>query len=276
MEKVNSIFDFFGNDDFVQANKEKQFSVEEEVAIIIYNKTQPLDVKFQALQQRKSRLSDDLASEVEQWIEYKKKELSYIQNIDRDDIVFLICFDGKVTNQKVFRTYKEAMANSMCSFGLSIEKVSVVGEKALGTIGRVDVDKDGNVIDVYISGCKVKDAPTCNSKLYNIKVKFNNPYKPYDLLKLPLRNAFHVVADVNDVKVKEYMEKQDRFSWKGWIDLEIFTYSFAALDGGHMYESSLNGMPFYLNTIKRIGHYDQTMKQKEMIDEIKALVKERN
>ena len=43
-----------------------------------------------------------------------------------------------------------------------------------------------------------------------------------------------------------------------------------------MYESSLKGMPFSLDKIKRIDYYNQTVRQKEMIDEIKALVKERN
>ena len=81
MERVNSIFDFFGNDDFVKANKGKMFSIEEEVAIIIYNKTQPLEIKFQALEQRKSMLPDNLARDVEQWIEYKRNVLSYVQNV---------------------------------------------------------------------------------------------------------------------------------------------------------------------------------------------------
>ena len=72
------------------------------------------------------------------------------------------------------------------------------------------------------------------------------------------------------------MKSQDRYSWNGWIDLEIPTYSFAVLDGGYLYESSLKGMPFSLDKIKRIDYYNQTVRQKEMIDEIKALVKERN
>jgi hypothetical protein len=276
MERVNSIFDFFGNDDFVKANKGKMFSIEEEVAIIIYNKTQPLEIKFQALEQRKSMLPNNLARDVEQWIEDKRKVFSYVQNINREDIVFVIRFDGNVANEKVFRTYKQAMGNSMCCFGLSIEKVNSTGEKTWGTVGRVDVDEDGNVIDVTLLSNKMEGAPKHSSKLYDIKVKFGNPYKPFDLLELPIRNAFHIVADSNDIKVKEYMKSQDRYSWNGWIDLEIPTYTFAVLDGGYLYESSLKGMPFSLDKIKRIDYYNQTVRQKEMIDEIKALVKERN
>lgn len=276
MERVISIFDFFGNDDFVKANKGKTFSIEEEVAIIIHNKTQPLEIKFQALEQRKSMLPDELARDVEQWIEYKRNVLSYVQNINREDIVFLIRFDGNVVNEKVFRTYKQAMENRMCCFGLSIEKVNSAGEKTWGTIGSVDADKDGNVIDVTLLSNKMEGTPKCGSNLYYIKVKFENPYKPFDLLELPIRNAFHIVADPNDIKVKEYMKSQDRYSWNGWIDLEISTYTFAVLDGGYLYESSLKGMPFSLDKIKRIDNYNQTVRQKEMIDEIKALVKERN
>lgn len=276
MKRVISIFDFFGNDDFVKANKEKAFSIEEEVAIIIHNKTQPLEIKFQALERRKSMFPDSLASDVEQWIEDKRNVFSYIQNINREDIVFVIRFDGNVANEKVFRTYKQAMENSMCCFGLSIEKVNSAGEKTWGTIGSVDVDEEGNVIDVTLLSNKMESAPKHSSKLYDIKVKFGNPYKPFDLLELPIRNAFHIVADPNDIKVKEYMKSQDRYSWNGWIDLEIPTYTFAVLDCGYLYESSLKGMPFSLDKIKRINYYNQTVRQKEMIDEIKALVKERN
>ena len=276
MERVISIFDFFGNDDFVKANKEKAFSIEEEVAIIIHNKTQPLEIKFQALERRKSMFPDSLARDVEQWIEDKRNVFSYVQNINREDIVFVIRFDGNVANEKVFRTYKQAMENSMCCFGLSIEKVNSAGEKTWGTIGSVDVDEEGNVIDVTLLSNKMESAPKHSSKLYDIKVKFGNPYKPFDLLELPIRNAFHIVADPNDIKVKEYMKSQDRYSWNGWIDLEIPTYTFAVLDGGYLYESSLKGMPFSLDKIKRIDYYNQTVRQKEMIDEIKALVKERN
>ena len=165
MERVNSIFDFFGNDDFVKANKEKVFSIEEEVAIIIHNKTQPLEIKFQALERRKSMLPDELARDVEQWIEYKRNVLSYVQNINREDIVFVIRFDGNVANEKVFRTYKQAMENSMCCFGLNIEKVNSAGEKIWGTVGSVDVDEDGNVIENYGTETKRQVVSTENCKV---------------------------------------------------------------------------------------------------------------
>ena len=82
-ETKNSIFEFWGNDDFVKANINKKFTIEE-VALIVRSNVLPLRKRICALNERKNAMSKELAKQVDEWIDYKNKVIDYIKaNINK-------------------------------------------------------------------------------------------------------------------------------------------------------------------------------------------------
>ena len=211
------------------------------------------------------------------------------KEINQSDIIFVVTFvngnDGK--NFSMYcRTYDLAMEKVVSNtLYIEIERIEESMEKQrthLGRINFVKVDSCIRISDVYLAENSVKRTGEKKGAFDDVKVKLNNPYKPYDLLKVPAWFGYAVVADVTNPRVKQFMEKNSHVDdeYAGWAEIAMPTWflettNHAAVPYDHInlsYEFETFAWP--LSGIKKVEERDMTMGQVNMIKEIKRQVEE--
>ena len=284
------ILEFLGNNDFVLANRYRKFTPEEEVVIILHSDNVSLDKKIEALEKRKPFVSEQQAEAIDTWISHKRETLEKIKKINQSDIIFVVTFvngnDGE--NFSMYcRTYELAMekvvSNTLC---IEIERIEESKEKQRTHLGRISfakVDGCNRISDVYYSEeNSVKRTVEKKGAFDDVKVKLNNPYKPYDLLKVPAWFGYSVVADVTNPRVKQFMEENSNVDdeYAGWAEIAMPTWflettNHAVVPFDHInlsYEFETFAWP--LSKIKKVSKQEMTMGQADMIKEIRRQVEE--
>ena len=268
-ETKNSIFEFWGNDDFVKANINKKFTIEE-VALIVRSNVLPLRKRICALNKRKNAMSKELAKQVDEWIDYKNKVIDYIKAIDDENIVFLINFNGNCVNKKIFRKYQNAIDNVFGESVVSIERISDNLEEDRGQIGSIIFNDAREIINVSYYG-DIQGYEGFCSPLYNIKVSLNSPYNPFDLIELPFNRKYYIVADkesiIGDEKLKASVE---HFRNSDWLRVDIPHCDLEYQD--NLQFEILKSLPFSLDKIRKIDEENQTVYQAKLVEKIKAKI----
>lgn len=217
----------------------------------------------------------------------QKETLEKIKEINQNDIIFVVTFvngnDGK--NFSMYcRTYELAMEKVVSNtLYIEIERIEESMEKQRKHLGRINfakVDSCNRISDVYLEENGVRRIDEQKGAFDDVKVKLNNPYKPYDLLKVPAWFGYSVVADVTNPRVKQFMEENSHLDDKdaGWAKIEVPTWflettNYAAVPYNHInlsYEFETFAWP--LSRIKKVAEHDMTMGQVNMIKEIKRQV----
>lgn len=275
IDEIDWIFKYFDNDDFIRANFGKQFSIQDRIAIIIHSRKMSLNDKFADLQKVIESVEDELKDNVNKWISYKKDVLEYIKEINTDDIVFLITFDSdNVGNPKVFRSYDAVMNDDSARFfGISIERVFNDNARNHGKVGGIRFNSQtGEIVDVNLFIADMDaNAPTYKSPLYDIQVELNCPFKPYDLIKLPLRDQFQVVGEVSDERINKAMKEPEWSPWKqSWLKMNMATFFSSSYDAGEIQVNSFTKLPFCLDDIRLVPENEMTVGQQKMIEYYKS------
>ena len=90
--KEDAFLKFIDNDDFLYANRNKKFTIEEKVAIIVHSTNQSLESKFDALESLATKSKNKaLNKKIALWIDYKKKMFEHVKAIDNGEEVFVVC-----------------------------------------------------------------------------------------------------------------------------------------------------------------------------------------
>ena len=283
------ILEFLGNDDFVLANKDRAFTPEEEVVIIFHSDNVSLDKKIEALEKRKPFVSEQRAEAIDVWIQLQRATLEKIKKINQSDIIFVVNFvDGPDGNyfSMYCRTYELAMEKVVSNtLNIDIERIEESMEKQRTHLGRINfakVDSCIRISDVYLAENGVKRTGEKKGAFDDVKVKLNNPYKPYDLLKVPAWFGYAVVADATNPRVKQFMEENSHVDdeYAGWAEIAMPTWflettNHAAVPYDHInlsYEFETFAWP--LSYIKKVAEHEMTKGQVNMIKEIKRQVEE--
>lgn len=283
------ILEFLGNNDFVLANRYRKFTPEEEVVIILHSDKVSLEKKIDALEKRKPFVSEQQAEAIDAWISQKRETLEKIKKINQSDIIFVVTFvngnDGE--NFSMYcRTYELAMEKVVSNtLYIEIERIEESMEKQqthLGRINFVKVDSCIRISDVYLAENGVKRTGEKKGAFDDVKVKLNNPYKPYDLLKVPAWFGYAVVADATNPRVKQFMEENSHVDdeYAGWAEIAMPTWFLETTNHEDVpydhinlsYEFETFAWP--LSGIKKVAECDMTMGQVNMIKEIKRQVEE--
>lgn len=287
------ILEFLGNNDFALANRYRKFTPEEEVVIILHSDKVSLEKKIEELEKRKAFVCEQQAEAIDSWISHKREILKKIKKINQSDIIFVVTFvdgnDGK--NFSMYcRTYELAMEKVVSNtLYIDIERIQESKEKQRMHLGRISfATADGckRISDVnYSEENSLKRTVKKKGAFDDVKVKLNNPYKPYDLLKVPAwfgYFVYFVVADVTNPRVKQFMEENSHMDddYAGWAEIAMPTWflettNYAAVPYNHInlsYEFETFAWP--LSYIKKVEERDMTMGQVNMIKEIKRQVEE--
>lgn len=275
IDEIDWIYKYFDNDDFIKANLDKQFSMSDRIALIVYSRKISMEDKFADLQKMVADENGELKDSVEKWIANKKEILGYIQNLHRDDVAFLITFDGgSVGNPKIYRSFDAVIADSSARyFGISIERVFDAKAKTYGKLGAVRFNSQtGQITDVNLyMGDMDSNAPKFKSSLYDIQIELNCPFKPYDLIKLPLRDQYQVVGDETDGRIKKVKNESERVPWKQtWLKMNMSTYFSSTWDCGEIRCNAFTKLPFCLDDIRKVEENEMTIGQQKMIEYIKS------
>ena len=277
--KEDMFLKFIDNDDFLYANRNKRFTIEEKVAIIIHSTNQSLESKFDVLKEilSKSR-NKELNRKIKLWIDYKQKILETVKSIDNSEEVFVVC--NKVRNlhdnvlPQVFRKLDDCL-KYWSERRIDIVKVIDKPENK-SPRNQVLLSTDYKISDISYAGVEheYKNLPK-EEKLEYIKVQLKNPFKPFTVISCSVYGGLAIVADIRDEKVKSQVEEsKSRGRRDGWLNCEIPIYMFP---NGWMYGDE------YLNASCLYGEYDNlsdvreitpTMEQKEYIRHLKKEIKE--
>jgi len=223
-------FDFFGNDDFILANKDKTFTAEEEVAIIVHSQTRILDDKKQALERIANETEDPkLKSGIYEWLRYQYDMLHEIQSIENKNIVFSAFYSFFEKYIPVFNTYNIYQTYKEASEDLATKVIRIDNVSENKQIGYIQLSHGDPISIKYNFDTDSHDLGLINY-INNLQVSLNIPYKPLQAVYLPVySNNVKVLADPNDKKVKELLKsnKEDpECNSKLWLILNIPYYYF--------------------------------------------------
>lgn len=267
---------YINNDYFLDISADRKFTDEEKVALIVNNRNQSLETKIKDLCTIIDNNKDvDLRQKISLWIDCKRKTLKYIYQLNSNDIVFLLVYPSHCVNQKLYKTYNQALENTNSISRISIEKIFNEKEaNRRGSIGNIFLTENKQVVDVSIFGFEHPyfELPK-GKRLQDIKVKFDNPFMAYQYLKVPFRCGNFIVADSKNKTVKEFLSKTDNeiSNFSGWLDIDCAIYTFPncwELECG-LELKRLSDLPFCLNDIQVIKKDSITIGQSNYIDEIK-------
>ena len=277
--KEDMFLKFIDNDDFLYANRNKRFTTEEKVAIIVHSTNQSLESKFDVLKEilSKSR-NKELNRKIRLWIDYKQKVLERVKSIDNGEEVFVVC--NKVRNlhdyilPQVFRKLDDCL-KYWSERRIDIVKVIDKPENKAPR-NQVLLSNDYKISDISYAGIEHEYKNLSKEeKLEYIKVQLKNPFKPFTVISCSVYGGLLIVADIREKKVKEQVEEsKTRGRRDGWLNCEIPIYMFP---NGWMYgdeylkASCLYGEYDNLNDIRKVT---PTMEQKEYIKCLKKEIKE--
>ena len=277
--KEDAFLKFIDNDDFLYANRNKKFTIEEKVAIIVHSTNQSLESKFDALESLATKSKNKaLNKKIALWIDYKKKIFEHVKAIDNGEEVFVVC--NKVRNlhdyilPQVFRKLDDCL-KYWSERRIDIVKVIDKPENKAPR-NQVLLSNDYKISDISYADIEHEYKNLSKEeKLEYIKVQFKNPFKPFTIISCSVYGGVAIVADSRDKKVKAQVEEsKTRDRRDGWLNCEIPIYMFP---NGWMYgdeylkASCLYGEYDNLNDIRKIT---PTMDQKEYIKCLKKEIKE--
>ena len=277
--KEDKFLKFIDNDDFLYANRNKKFTIEEKVAIIVHSTNQSLESKFDALNEILSKsINKELNKKIRLWIDYKQKILETVQSIDNCQEVFVVC--NRVRNlhdnvlPQVFRKLDDCL-KYWSERRIDIVKVIDKPENK-SPRNQVLLSSDYKISDISYAGIEheYKNLPK-EEKLEYIKVQFKNPFKPFTIISCSVYGGVAIVADSRDKKVKAQVEESKTCGRRdGWLECEIPIYMFP---NGWMYgDEHLKACCLYREYDKLcdIKELKPTMEQKEYIKYLKKAIKE--
>lgn len=277
--KEDAFLKFIDNDNFLYANRNKKFTIEEKVAIIVHSTNQSLESKFDALKEilNKAR-NKELSKNIKLWIDYKQKILEAVQSIDNCQEVFVVC--NRVRNlhdnvlPQVFRKLDDCL-KYWSERRIDIVKVIDKPENK-SPRNQVLLSSDYKISDISYAGIEheYKNLPK-EEKLEYIKVQFKNPFKPFKIISCSVYGGVAIVADSRDKKVKAQVEEAKVHGRRdGWLNCEIPIYMFP--NGWMCGDEYLNASCLYgeYDNLSDIKEVSPTMEQKEYIKYLKKAIKE--
>ena len=277
--KEDAFLKFIDNDDFLYANRNKKFTIEEKVAIIVHSTNQSLESKFDALNEILSKSRDkELNRKIRLWIDYKQKILETVKSINNGQEVFVVC--NKVRNlhdnilPRVFRKLDDCL-KYWSERRIDIVKVMDKPENK-SPRNQVLLSSDYKISDIRYAGIEheYKNLPK-EEKLEYIKVQFKNPFKPFTVITCFVYGGVAIVADIKNEKTKEQVEQSKTCGKRdGWLECEIPIYMFP--NGWMCGDEYLNASCLYgeYDNLSDIKEVSPTMEQKEYIKYLKKAIKE--
>lgn len=294
---------FIDNDLFVLSNKNKKFTEEECVALIIHCEDKSLNAKFEALKAIKTD-NKELIENINKWIEYKKNAIEYLYSLNDPNVKFLVCFErAPISNAKLYSSFEKALENDMVQFlGISVE---LVDGGQIGSIANVKMldpnilkrnENNSNIFDrvtdvtvMLGKDINVEGINAYSSPLYELGVELKHPFKPFDFVWVPAITDMYsrvVIADKKDPKVQELFANKanehpnKRLSWAKLnianYYLETNSYAGNGVEQGQVTQSLFH--EYYggsLKEIKLIDPLDLTLGQVNYIKDIKKQLKKR-
>lgn len=274
--KEDAFLKFIDNDDFLYANRNKKFTIEEKVAIIVHSTNQSLESKFDALESLATKSKNKaLNKKIALWIDYKKKMFEHVKAIDNGEEVFVVC--NKPVNSpdnilpRVYRRLDD------CLIG-NVDRIDIVKviDKVVDESGKFIPRNTISFSNVSYAGIEheYKNLPK-EEKLEYIKVQFKNPFKPFTIISCSVYGGVAIVADIKNEKVKAQVEEsKSRGRRDGWLNCEIPIYMFP--NGWMCGDEYLNASCLYgeYNNLIDIKEVPPTMEQKEYIKHLKKAIKE--
>lgn len=189
--------------------------------------------------------------------------------------MFVIDYPDRPFLSKVFTEFNKIHFDEYAvNNGVNIDRINCTED--LGQIGRIYFTKENE-----ISSCSLIDDSnsklSIKSPLYDIKVNLNNPYKPFDIIKVPLRIGYLIVANPSSL-TKEVIEYHNEGRLrKGWLNTNIPYYSFPngwILDPGTDV-NVFNDTHLSLSMISKVNEEDITMFQHDYVEELKKRIKQK-
>ncbi len=281
-ETALDIYKFIGNKDFIDVCKKerKQFTDEEQVALVIRSDYATLEEKFEFLQKLAEGASSTLRDAINEWIKYQTDCLEYVRQINQNDVVFVVDFERPIGNNSVFRKFDDAEKNRL-SCDISIHKVCDSKENSRSNLGRIiysiEARRDTAVSSIHIFDNTIfKELPSFQKTLYNISVEMPNPYKEYDVVEVPMNLGTLVIAPSQEKDKKAESINRDE---KSWLQVEIPTvyletspYNAYGRQVGDPVFLIQAGWFISLSKFEKIENGEMTIRQKAYIDEIKTKV----
>ena len=274
--KEDKFLKFIDNDDFLYANRNKKFTIEEKVAIIVHSTNQSLESKFDALESLATKSKNKaLNKKIALWIDYKKKMLEHVKAIDDGEEVFVVCNKPVNSPDNILPRVYRRLDDCLIGNADRIDIVKII-DKAVDESGKVIPRNTISSSDVSYVGIEheYKNLPK-EEKLEYIKVQFKNPFKPFTIIACSVYGGAAIVADSRDKKVKAQVEEtKTRGRRDGWLECEIPIYM---LPNGWMYgDEHLKACCLYreYDNLCDIKELKPTAEQKEYIKYLKNAIKE--
>ena len=274
--KEDKFLKFIDNDDFLYANRNKKFTIEENVAIIFHSTNQSLESKFDALESLAAKSKNKaLNKKIALWIDYKKKMFEHVKAIDNGEEVFVVCNKPVNSPDNILPRVYRRLDDCLIGNADRIDIVKVI-DKAVDESGKVIPRNTISFSDINYADVEHEYKNLSKEeKLEYIKVQLKNPFKPFTIISCSVYGGVAIVADSRDKKVKAQVEEsKTRGRRDSWLNCEIPIYMFP---NGWMYGDE------YLNASCLYGEYDNlcdikaltpTMEQKEYIKYLKKAIKE--
>ncbi|MBQ9103760.1 MAG: hypothetical protein IJY57_01580 [Clostridia bacterium] len=274
--KEDKFLKFIDNDDFLYANRNKKFTIEEKVAIIVHSTNQSLESKFDALESLAAKSKNKaLNKKIALWIDYKKKMFEHVKAIDNGEEVFVVCNKPVNSPDNILPRVYRRLDDCLIGNADRIDIVKVI-DKAVDESGKVIPRNTISFSDINYADVEHEYKNLSKEeKLEYIKVQLKNPFKPFTIISCSVYGGVAIVADSRDKKVKAQVEEsKTRGRRDSWLNCEIPIYMFP---NGWMYGDE------YLNASCLYGEYDNlcdikaltpTMEQKEYIKYLKKAIKE--
>lgn len=277
--KEDAFLKFIDNDDFLYANRNKKFKIEEKVAIIVHSTNQSLESKFDALNGilSKSR-NKELNRMIRLWIDYKQKVLETVKSINNGQEVFVVCNKVRNLHDNVLPQVFRKLDDCLKYWSERIIDIVKVIDKPENKSPRNQVllSSDYKISDISYAGIEHEYKNLSKEdKLEYIKVQFKNPFKPFTIISCSVYGGVAIVADIKNEKVKAQVEEsKSRGRRDGWLNCEIPIYMFP--NGWMCGDEYLNASCLYgeYNNLIDIKEVTPTMEQKEYIKHLKKAIKE--
>lgn len=226
-------YEYIGDDNFIKVNYEKEFSIEDQIALIIHSQVQPLEKKFADLQKIRHENQDNkYCKSIDAWISYNKKKINHINSICDGKELFVVQSNYSNTGKSYALVFDSLEKCLKCIEHHRVRTINIIKINSDGTGPQrsIYLTPKGQISDIKYSfgpGSYADILP--EERIENIIVKLEHPFKPYTVISCPFGPCGkYIVADINNERVREKVEEWKKLcsDRNGWLGVEIPVYQF--------------------------------------------------